>query len=238
MFRAADADDTKDDLAELPVLTRTLSRHTLTSTRFNKTGSSAVRLFSDVVHHSRRTHPSYAPGATPSRTHLEPARTLTHRRTDAPSHCPTPMINPFKEINWKPGSTELRKFSISLIIGFPVIAIVFFLVTWMKNGALPAADFFLKLGGIGAAVGIVSMIIQPLAKLLYPVWYFLAACIGIVLSNLVFMILYYLMFAPLGLFMRFIIRRDPLALRFDRKNATYWLDAPPTPPASRYFSQF
>ena len=60
------------------------------------------------------------------------------------------MINPFKEINWKPDRAELKKFGVSLIIGFPIIALVFFLVRWAKSGALPEPRFFLMLGGIGA----------------------------------------------------------------------------------------
>ena len=147
------------------------------------------------------------------------------------------MINPFKEINWKPGTTELRKFSLSLIIGFPCIAIVFFLVTWWKNGALPGPDGFLMLGGIGAAVGLVCLIITPVARLLYPVWYFLAACIGIVVANLLFGLLFYALFAPMGLFMR-LIGRDALNLKWKRSAASHWIDAPPAPPASQYFSQF
>ena len=34
------------------------------------------------------------------------------------------MINPFKELNWKPDRTELKKFGISLVIGFPIIAVI------------------------------------------------------------------------------------------------------------------
>jgi len=55
------------------------------------------------------------------------------------------MINPFKEINWKPGESELRKFAWSLIIGFPCLALVFFIAKWAKAGALPQAAFFSKL---------------------------------------------------------------------------------------------
>lgn len=147
------------------------------------------------------------------------------------------MINPFKEINWKPDSVELRKFAWSLIIGFPCIAIVFFLAKWIKTHALPDAHFFLMLGGIGAAVGLVSLIITPVAKMLYPVWYFLAACIGIVMANLIFLFLFFGIFTPLGVFMR-LIGRDPLNLKWKSSAATHWIDAPPAPPASQYFRQY
>ena len=108
------------------------------------------------------------------------------------------MINPFKEINWKPDRAELRKFAISLIVGFPIIAIVFFLVKWAKGGELPEPRFFLLLGGIGAGAGLVSLLLPFIARILYPVWYGLAACIGIVLANLLFGILFYVFFGVMG----------------------------------------
>jgi hypothetical protein len=147
------------------------------------------------------------------------------------------MINPFKEINWKPDAAELRKFAWSLIIGFPCIAIVFFLAKWIKTHSMPDAHGFLMLGGIGAAVGLASLVIQPLARLLYPVWNFLAACIGIVMANLIFMVMFYGIFTPIGLIMR-VIGRDPLNLKWKRSAASHWIDAPPPPPAAQYFSQF
>ena len=147
------------------------------------------------------------------------------------------MINPFKEINWKPDAGELRKFAISLIIGFPCIATIFFLAAWLFSRSLPAPGFFLYLGGIGSAVGLICLLVPVVARPLYGVWYGLAACIGIVVANLLFTLLFYLLYAPLGLIMR-VIGRDALSLRFKRGSATYWKDAPPQPPAKKYFRQF
>lgn len=147
------------------------------------------------------------------------------------------MINPFKEINWKPVATDLRKFAWSLVIGFPCIAGVFFLAKWIKTQALPDAHFFLMLGGIGAAVGLVCLLLPFIARPLYYVWYALAACIGIVVANVIFGLLFYGIFTPMGLFMR-VIGRDALSLKFKRGTASYWIDAPPAPPAAQYFSQY
>ena len=147
------------------------------------------------------------------------------------------MINPFKEINWKPDGEELRKFAISLMVGFPIIAIVFFLIKWISGDGMPAPRFFLLLGGIGAGVGLLCFLIRPLARLLYPLWYGIAACVGIVIANLLFTLLYYVLFTPLGVFMR-IKGRDALHLKFQRGTASYWKDAPPAPPADKYFRQY
>ncbi len=147
------------------------------------------------------------------------------------------MINPFKELNWKPDRTDLRKFAISLIIGFPIIALIFFTVKWIRFGVLPEPRFFLLLGGIGAAVGLVCLLVPVIARPLYYVWYALAACIGIVLANLLFALLFYLVFTPLGLVMR-LTGRDPLGLKEKRDCVSYWKDAPPAPPPAKYFRQF
>lgn len=148
------------------------------------------------------------------------------------------MINPFKEINWKPDRAELKKFAVSLIIGFPIIAVVFFLVRWLKaDDGMPDPNGFLLLGGIGAGVGVICWLIPPVARILHPVWYGLAACIGIVMANLLFGILFYGIFTPLGLIMR-LGGRDPLNLKTDQNASSYWQDAPEAPSATQYFKQF
>jgi hypothetical protein len=147
------------------------------------------------------------------------------------------MINPFKEINWKPGESELRKFAWSLIIGFPSLALIFFNAKWIKTGALPEVSFFIKLAVIGALVGLVCLLLKPLARPLYVVWYALACCIGIVMANLLFMLMFYGLFTPIGLFMR-LIGRDALKLKFQRGTPSYWQDAEPAPPPAQYFRQY
>lgn len=147
------------------------------------------------------------------------------------------MINPFKEINWKPDRAELRKFGWSLIIGFPIIALIFFTVTTIATQALPSTHFFLLLGGIGAAVGLVSLLVPVLAKPFYTVWYGFAACIGIFMTNLLFMLIFYGLFTPFGLVMR-IIKRDELNLKRRGDVNTYWKDAPPEKPSTYYFRQY
>jgi len=147
------------------------------------------------------------------------------------------MINPFKEINWKPGESELRKFAWSLIIGFPSLALIFFNAKWIKTGVLPEASFFIEFAVIGALVGLVCLLLKPLARPLYVVWYALACCIGIVMANLLFMLMFYGLFTPIGLFMR-LIGRDALKLKFQRGTPSYWQDAEPAPPPAQYFRQY
>lgn len=149
------------------------------------------------------------------------------------------MINPFKEINWQPKEDDLRKFAKSLMIGFPCICLFFACIQWWKTGHFPSGNGgILMVSGIGFQVGLVCYYIHGIARPLYYVWYALAACVGIVMANLLFAVLFYGLFTPIGLFMR-LIGRDPLKLHWQKEAATtYWQDAEPSPPASQYFSQY
>ncbi len=148
------------------------------------------------------------------------------------------MINPFHEINWRPGKADLRKFAFSLIIGFPCLALIFFIASWWNHHTLPEPRWFLQLATIGAGAGLVSLLVPVIARPLYFVWYAATACIGLVMSNLIMGLLYYGLFTPMGLIMR-VIGRDALALKWQKgKASSYWKDVPPPGPASSYFSQY
>ncbi len=145
------------------------------------------------------------------------------------------MMNPFKDVNWNPGRAEKRKFALSLIIGFPAIAIVFSLITWLaKHSWKP---FFLWLGVIGLAAGIVLRLLPQIARPFYVAWYFVACCMGIVLGNVVFGLLFYLIFTPFGLLRR-AMSREPFSKSFDKSKPSYWEPAEKVVDLKRYYRQF
>jgi hypothetical protein len=145
------------------------------------------------------------------------------------------MMNPFTEVNWKPGLQEKRSFAKSLIIGFPSIAVFLSLVTWLARHAWK--PFFLWLGVIGFAVGVVLWFLPAISKPFYLVWYFIACCMGIVIGNALFSIFYYVIFTPIGLVMRgksnFSNKKG-----IDKAAATYWRDAEKAADVNRYYRQF
>jgi hypothetical protein len=147
------------------------------------------------------------------------------------------MVNPFKDVNWKPGTAERRKFAVSLLIGFPCLALALLLIGWVKKGAWNAnVTPALYLAGGGVLVGGFFWLLPSLARPFYVAWYFLACCIGIVMSNLMLMGFYYLVLTPFGLCKRLV--HPSIAKKFDRQTATYWRDAPPQSDPARYFKQF
>ena len=143
------------------------------------------------------------------------------------------MMNPFTEVNWKPGFTEKRQFAKSLVIGFPSIALFLSLVTWISRHAWK--PFFLWLGVVGFVVGVVLWLLPAIAKPFYLVWYFVACCMGIVIGNLLFCIFYYLIFTPIGLM---IPSRSKFKRGFNKEAATYWHDAERPADSNRYYRQF
>jgi len=145
------------------------------------------------------------------------------------------MMNPFAEVNWNPDLRARKKFAVSLIIGFPAIAIVFSLVAFLvKHSWKP---FFLWLGVIGFAIGIILWLLPQIAKPFYMVWYFIACCMGIVIGNLLFTAFFYLVFTPLGLCLR-LRRNKAITKGFDKTRKSYWRDAEKLVDLKRYYRQF
>lgn len=145
------------------------------------------------------------------------------------------MINPFKDTNWRPDTAELRTFGRSLLVGFPGLAAVFSLVIGWRLHVWPAWPLWMA--GVGALAGLLFSVVPALARPVYVLWYFLACCIGIVVSNVVMALLYYAVVTPVGICLR-LCGRDPMRRKFDRGAQTYWLDAEKPGDAKSYFRQF
>jgi hypothetical protein len=146
------------------------------------------------------------------------------------------MINPFADINWKPDERELRKFGRSLVIGGPILAAVF-------AGLRLAVPAYAGRCGVIAAIfagaalaGCFALALPRWSRPVYLVWYFLAACIGTVISNVLLLAFYYLFFTPFALVMR-ATGRDALALK-RRDRPTLWVPHRQPESAARYYRQY
>ena len=145
------------------------------------------------------------------------------------------MINPFKDTNWKPDREELRGFGRSLIWGLPIMAVVFvLLIHWRQHlwVVWPA-----WMAGVGAVAGLLFTVVPGVARPVYLGWYFVACCIGIVLSNVVVSLVFYIVIFPVGLLLR-MLGKDPMRRKFDRAVKSYWLEAEKIDDAKSYFRQF
>lgn len=146
------------------------------------------------------------------------------------------MINPFTQVNWKPDTAAKRVFAKSWIIGFPCLALVLFLLKWLKSGTMQPHNFLL-LGSIGCALGLILFAIPAIAKPFYVTWYFLACSIGIVVSNVLIVVFYYVAVTGIGLLMR-AMGKISFRKGIDKNAKTYWQDVEQTDDPARYYSQY
>lgn len=146
------------------------------------------------------------------------------------------MINPFKEVNWKPDTLEKRKFAKSLMIGFPIIAALVFL----GRGCFAQnwnPDFPLKLGGIGFGFGLLFWILPGIAAPFYLVWFALACCIGIVVGNVLLGAFYFILVTGIR-FLLMLFGKSSISKGPEKSAKTYWLDSEKVTDVERYFRQF
>lgn len=145
------------------------------------------------------------------------------------------MINPFADTNWSPDLAERRSFARTMAIGFAVLKIAFRLAAWMH--LIAPKPLISDVLTYGILLGIALWLFPAIATPFYRVWFFIACCCGIVMSNLLIAIFYYLVITPIGLVMR-VSGRDPLQKRPNRSGASYWRDAEKSVDSERYFRQF
>jgi hypothetical protein len=145
------------------------------------------------------------------------------------------MMNPFKEVNWKPGPPELRSFGRSLMIGFPIVAVVLFIIAVLRTWSVPVWPLWVALGGFG--VGAICRTVPAVAPPFYYLWYGFGCSMGFIITNVVISAIYYLVFAPIGFCLR-ATGRDPMERKFLPVDTTYWKDAEKITDSERYFRQY
>ena len=146
------------------------------------------------------------------------------------------MLNPFQEINWRPGLLERRKFAASLIVGFPCIATALLVVQRWHTGAWNFSPA-LTLATGGFTLGAVLWSLPQIARPFYVVWNGVACAIGFVTGNTLLAAVFFLLVTPTG-WARRLLGKQSFSKTFDRRATTYWRDAPKPGAASRYYRQF
>ncbi len=134
------------------------------------------------------------------------------------------------DINWKPTDRELRQFGL-IFLGFSALLGAIF---WWRWGPGPATW---ALWAAGPLVALVGLALPRALKPLYLGLTLVAYPIGLVVSNVLLGITYYLVVTPIGLVFR-LLGRDPLHRRFNPEAKTYWIPRRPPASAGRYFRQF
>lgn len=107
---------------------------------------------------------------------------------------------------------SLNKFGITMGIAFLVITILVYLKH--KHSVLPWVLF-------SAIFFTLGVIVPSVLKPVYIFWMRLAFVLGWINTRLLLIVLFYLIFAPIGIVMR-LFGADLLDKRIDRKKDSYW----------------
>jgi hypothetical protein len=135
------------------------------------------------------------------------------------------------DVNWKPGAKELRQFALLfLIFGGVFGTLIYFFKDWPL-----LVSQIMWIGG--AVVGLAGLAVPALVRPVYVVMMALALPIGMVVSTVLMVVIYFLVLTPIGLLMR-LLGHDPMRRTLDPAATTHWIERPRDIPASRYFKQY
>lgn len=136
------------------------------------------------------------------------------------------------QIDWHPRPADLRKFGLSMIVGFGLLGGAFF-AGWPVE-AHRALAVGLWIGG--GAAGLAGLSGTAVALPFYWVWMSLAFVMGNIMSRVILTLFYYTFFTPFGIVMR-LTGRDKLGLRKCDVDS-YWSDVEQPSDKERYERQF
>ena len=142
---------------------------------------------------------------------------------------------PFVKLNWRPGRKELRQFGAIFLCGFVAIGLVKYFWPFER---LIARDetlgFWLIV--VGVVVGGIGLTGTRLALPLYWAWLGIAFVLGNVMSRVIVVLIYFLLFTPMRV-LGGLIGRDRLQLKKPRTDS-YWHDISLPKEIERYERQF
>lgn len=148
------------------------------------------------------------------------------------------MINPFLEINWRPEKKDLKRFGKTMITGFTVISIIFFIMNICRD--IPMEQAYVVptwIFGAGVVIYLITLTVPKASLPIYFVWFALSACIGIVIANVILLFFFYCIFSVFAVIFRLISGRDPLTLKKQDKES-YWVEYTHKSDVRRYFRQY
>jgi hypothetical protein len=134
------------------------------------------------------------------------------------------------EVDWKPPRRQLRQFAVLFLVVFGAIGTL----AWLDGKPQPLVW---TLWGASAAVGIAGLLFPPAVRPVYVAMMAVALPIGLVVSTVLMVIIYFLVLTPLGLLLR-LFGHDPMGRRPAPDSRTFWVERPRDVAVNRYFKQY
>ena len=134
------------------------------------------------------------------------------------------------DIKWNPSIKELRWFGGLAIVFFAGAAGVIY---YRTESASAAAWTF----GIALVVCTIGLTVPAFMRIVYVVWMVLVFPIGLVISYLALVVVFFLVITPIGLIMK-VTGYDPMRQKTNSETNTYWVQRKQEQESGRYFRQF
>src|SRR2546421_8371642 len=134
----------------------------------------------------------------------------------------------FTHVNWDPDRAERRKFAQAMLVGFFLIGL---LVAWRRHELSTATGVLWMIGVILAA----GSQVPEVGKLFYLAVYLPTSVIGFFISRIILTIIFYLVFAPMGLLLK-LTGKDLLSLK-RRAGVSAWTTHPGVRARKSYYRQ-
>ena len=135
----------------------------------------------------------------------------------------------FQHVRWRPDAGELRKFAISMLVGFALLGL---LAAW-RAGEINKRT--IVLWGIGVALAAAALV-PRLGRGTYFAVYLPTSIIGYLVSHIVLALIFFLVFTPMALILS-LMGKDLLQLR-SRGNKSRWRRVEGAKDANSYYHQF
>jgi hypothetical protein len=139
-------------------------------------------------------------------------------------------------LEFHPSVRQLRQFSLAALVLLPLLG-------WLFSGRPTAAtwtEFHTALIGslaaLGAVVALLAFWIPAAVRPVYIAVMLITFPIGLVISELLLLLVWLLLFVPLATIFR-LVGRDALDRQFDRSSRTYWRPKRQPPSIDSYFRQ-
>ena len=107
------------------------------------------------------------------------------------------------------------------VLGLDIICFLFFRKAIIQKHLLLASCLLLS----ALVLTLLFFSKRQIVVQFYKRWMQVVTPIGMIITGILMMIMFYLVFAPIGIFLK-IIGKDILRLKFDKKANSYWIDKP------------
>lgn len=135
----------------------------------------------------------------------------------------------FQHIKWRPDDAELRRFAISMLVGFSLLGLF---AAWRGKGITTVS---LVLWGVGLFLAMAAFV-PVLGRMVYLGVYLPTSIIGYVVSHIILTMMFFLVITPVGLILR-LMGKDPLQQRRP-KHKRGWTPIKGIKDEDSYYRQF